>query len=220
MILAKSYKEIMDKIEVTEEMRKRILENIYNIDIKPEERKIYKFPFYARYMVAAACIVTIITATVLIAHKTLKEPEPPVSYVQNTEEPGPVADVPLFEEAVSAEELSEKAGFIIGDIKNLPFKAEKTNYVLISGETAEISYIKGNKTVIFRKSKGNGDNSGDYTAYEKTVIKDFGFGEVTLKGSKKTYNLAVWENGGYSYSLHCKKGVPENTIKNIIIQIK
>lgn len=97
--------------------------------------------------------------------------------------------------------------------------AIKNHHRIVKLDGMAIS-VKGNKTVIFRKSKGNGDNSGDYNVYEKTVIKDFGFGEVTLKGSKKVYNLAVWEKGGYSYSLGLKKGVPENTIKNIIIKIK
>ena len=64
----------------------------------------------------------------------------------------------------SLAELAKAVGF---DIKapTVPAGYEaSTAYIDISGELAEVFYAKGDDTLVYRVSKGEGDSSGDYNA--------------------------------------------------------
>lgn len=61
----------------------------------------------------------------------------------------------------SLAELAKAVGF---DIKapTVPAGYEADAYIDISGELAEVFYVKGDDTLVYRVSRGEGDNSGDY----------------------------------------------------------
>ena len=116
----------------------------------------------------------------------------------------------------SVEELSEKAGFPVYDLKKdiLPFKT--IEYYSYWEELAEIEYTgsDGNYAV-YRKEEGNEDPSGDYNEY--SVKKEISLNDIqiTLKGDE-SYNLAIWTYEGYSCSLYLSEGISENEFRDIL----
>ena len=55
--------------------------------------------------------------------------------------------------------------------------------------------------ISIRKAEGDGDISGDYTEYEQTGVVDAGGVDVTVKGDGDGIYLALWSDGGYTYSI-------------------
>ena len=82
--------------------------------------------------------------------------------------------------------------------------AETVYQVLPSedGATLEVLCRNGDDRLVLRKAPGTGDISGDYTIYgqERTVTADGC--SVTLKGENGRFALAIWADGGYTYSVH------------------
>ena len=143
--------------------------------------------------------------------------------------------VPDIVEVISAKELSEAVGFEVADLENLAFEVKESRYVSYWGNLAQISYIGEQQTMIYRKSvdgkddKGNNgnknnsdnsDNSGDYNNYQEVVTKAIGDKQVTLKGNDGEYNLAIWANGGFLYSVSFVEGVAVEEVERIVGGLK
>ena len=196
MTLGKAYDEIMDKIEVTEEMRRRVLARIAAEDIAPVRPKVLRFPAWKKYLSAAACLILVIAGAAALPRLVrLLPPE------------GGVQVVPQIEEAPSLAELSRLVGFEVEEGFALPFEPEETAYCSYWNELAQIQYSGAGQTATYRQSAGTGDNSGDYTAYGDMAELAAGGLAVTLKGSGGVYVLAVWTDGSFSYSLGLSQGV-------------
>lgn len=214
MILSKSYKEIMKKIEVTDEMQRRILRNIQR-EVQEERDAAPPVPVRIkskrmRFLSAAACFV-LIAAAVWTAPSFLGPSD---------EGPGKPGDLPGPDaleggylgivECSSAEELEKQVGFSLEGLPEVPFEPEQMSYLSYFGELAEIVYSSEAQTLTWRKSKGNEDNSGDYNAYEDVLTRTAGADgavRITLKGNEGVYRLAVWSSGGYSYSVSLTEGI-------------
>ena len=84
---------------------------------------------------------------------------------------------------------------------SLPFQPEQTTYLSYWGELAQIQYTAGEASAVYRKSAGDQDNSGDYTPYSAQTQLQAGSRSVTLKGDDTGYVLALWSDGGFSYSI-------------------
>lgn len=216
--MEKAYDEIMDRIEVSVEMRNRILSNIQAIDLKEPVKKVVRFPAYKKYLSIAACFAVLLVGTIAllntgrINNPGVVAPEPGVA------SPGPevVAPGPGIVEVASAEELSEAVGFEVTDISALPFAVEKKTYTAYFQDVAEVRYDGDEQTAIFRKSIGTEDNSGDFNSYDAVEEISVGTVSVTLKGTPDLYTLAVWFDGEYSYSLQLSKGISETEWRGII----
>lgn len=196
MTLGKAYDEIMGKIEVTEEMRRRVLARIAAEDIAPARPKVLRFPAWKKYLSAAACLVLVIAGAAALPWLVrLLPPE------------GDVQVVPQIEEAPSLAELSRLVGFEVEEGFALPFEPEETAYCSYWNELAQIQYSGAGQTATYRQSAGTEDNSGDYTAYGDVAELAAGGLTVTLKGSGGAYVLAVWTDGSFSYSLGLSQGV-------------
>lgn len=196
MTLGKAYDEIMDKIEVTEEMRRRVLARIAAEDIAPVRPKVLRFPAWKKYLSAAACLILVIAGAAALPRLVrLLPPE------------GGVQVVPQIEEAPSLAELSRLVGFEVEEGFALPFEPEETAYCSYWNELAQIQYSGAGQTATYRQSAGTEDNSGDYTAYGDMAELAAGGLAVTLKGSGGVYVLAVWTDGSFSYSLGLSQGV-------------
>ncbi len=107
----------------------------------------------------------------------------------------------------SLAELAKAVGF---DIKapTVPAGYEADAYIDISGELAEVFYVKGDDTLVYRVSRGEGDNSGDYNTYSNKKTVDVNGVLVELRGNDKV-NVAVWSNGGFAHSVLSEQGIVE-----------
>ena len=103
----------------------------------------------------------------------------------------------------SIEELSNTVGYEV----EIPFVAEQIEYTAYWQEMAQISYTGEGQTLIYRKSVGEEDNSGDYTDYQNCIEVEINTISVQLKGNAETFNLAIWNANGYSYSIQVGKGL-------------
>lgn len=220
--MKKRYDEIMNKIEVTDEMRKRILENVGKADISPVNRR---FGVMKILLPLAACFAVVITAAIILPNlgsggvHTVSPTETTVTSPTETTE-NDVLAIPDIKEAASAAELSELVGFEVGDVECLPFSPEKTEYTSYWGEIAQIDYTVGEKSAYFRKSLGSEDNSGDNNVYSEEKAFSAGGISAVLKGESGKYTLAVWSDGGYSYSLSLFDGISAAEWEDIIMKIK
>lgn len=114
----------------------------------------------------------------------------------------------------SLAELAKAVGF---DIKALTVPAgyEADAYIDISGELAEVFYVKGDDTLVYRVSRGEGDNSGDYNTYSNKKTVDVNGVSVELRGNDKV-NVATWSNGGFAYSVSAKQGISETEVAAVV----
>ena len=114
----------------------------------------------------------------------------------------------------SLAELAKAVGF---DIKapTVPAGYEADAYIDISGELAEVFYVKGDDTLVYRVSKGEGDNSGDYNTYSNKKTVDVNGVLVELRGNDKV-NVATWSNGGFAYSVSAKQGISETEVAAVV----
>ena len=110
----------------------------------------------------------------------------------------------------SLAELAKAVGF---DIKapTVPAGYEADAYIDISGELAEVFYENGNDTLLYRVSRGEGDNSGDYNTYSSKKTVDVNGVSVELRGNDKV-NVATWSNGGFAYSVSAEQGISETEV--------
>ena len=203
--MGKAYDELMDKIEVTPEMRQRVLRRVTSEDIAPAKPKVMSFPKLKKYLSAAACLVLVIAGAAVLPRLT--QPQPPG---------GDVQVVPQIEEAASLDELSTLTGFDVDVGFVLPFEPEETTYCSYWNELAQIQYSGQGQTATYRQSVGAADNSGDYTVYGDVVEITASDLSVTLKGDGGVYVLAVWTDGAFSYYLRLSQGVPQAEWLDII----
>lgn len=107
----------------------------------------------------------------------------------------------------SLAELAKAVGFDI-KVPTVPAGYAAAAYIDISGELAEVFYAKGDDTLVYRVSRGEGDNSGDYNTYSGKKTVDVNGVSVELRGNDKV-NVAVWSNGGFAHSVLSEQGIAE-----------
>ena len=194
----RKYNEAMEHIEVTPEMRSRILDNIENMDFAEKKRaEIVRFPNIKRYATLADCLAVMLVGTLALPNLLDISNEPPV--IENND----------IVEVSSAEELSKTVGFEVSEPGNLPFEPESVVYTAYWAEMAEIIYTNDEQTAAFRKGIGSDDVSGDYNSYELTNEISVNGINTTLKGNGETYTLAIWTDGEFAYSLSLSEGAGE-----------
>ena len=211
MTLKTRYEEIMDRIEVTDEMRGRILKNLGELDwSQTSYAKAARISPWKRSLSIAACFILLLAGTLALPGILEREPFDDAPVVIN---PGG-----KITEVTSSEELSEAVGFTVADIE-LPFVPEQRIYTAFGTELAQIQYQGEGQSAIFRKSVGTEDNSGDYNSYSETEEITAGPVQGTLKGESGTYTLAVWTDGEFSYSLALTEGLPAENWEVLINEI-
>lgn len=201
MTLKKAYNEIMEKINVTDEMKARILDNLQSIDIERPSKQLLQFSTCKKYLSIAACFAFLLIGIIAVPHFLADgQVEPPVELGN-----------PAFNmvEVDSLQELSEAVGFEVADAGLLPFEVTNTRYMAYGQDLAEITYSGDGQTAVFRKSIGREDNSGDFNVYEESKEMTIDTYSVSLKGSAGEYVLATWSNGEFSYSLQLSSGISE-----------
>lgn len=204
----KKYDEVMEHIEVTPEMRQRILRNIQQVDLtKQKPSKVVTFPRWKQLTTIAVCLAIVLTGILTISQIfDLGADDPYIDLAPATE----------IVEVKTIEELSEEVGFPVNEMSNLPFGVENTVYIAYWKEVAEITYTGDGQTAVYRKGTGSSDISGDYNIYNSEIEMSINDYDVTLKGNDKVYSLAIWTDGDYSYSLSLSNGKTESEWKIIL----
>ena len=178
------YEQIMDKIEVTPEMRQRVLRNVEAEQAKQKKRQLTR-----RLVTLAACLAIVVCCWYVWKPKQTDPPEQGMMAVSQ------------IDTADSLEALTEKSVTPMNELTGVPFTVERTEYVSYWDELAEIQYFGGSDCRCYRKSPGMEDNSGDYNVYAQEETLEISGNAVTLKGGNGTYSLAIWTDGSYAYSI-------------------
>ena len=197
MTLKGRYDEIMDRVQVTDEMRARVLEKVRQADLSaPEERRPAPAA-WRRWGAMAACLAVIVAGGLALPH--LLTPN-------GTEDP-PVLAGPGMEEMDSRAALEQAVGFSVEEAETLPFAPQEVLYTAFDSGLAQIEYRGENgQTALLRKSQGQEDNSGDFNQYPDVETLAAAEADVTLKGTDGQFVLALWQEDGFSYSLSLSQG--------------
>lgn len=84
----------------------------------------------------------------------------------------------------------------------------------------QVDYTSGEAEVLIRKAASQDDPSGDYNVYDKEETVNVGDLSVTMKGNSDSMNLAVWNDGEYSYSVYTSAGMSQEMLAEIVSQVK
>lgn len=196
------YDEVMEKLEVTPEMRARILRNVEAQAAQPRKKP----NRLRRFAALAACLAVLLVGAMALP-KFISSPVPEESETM-------IANGMV--EVASKEELSEAVGFPVKSAQSLPFFPQSIYYTSYWGEMAQIDYANGGSTACFRQSLGEEDNSGDWNEYPAKESFTVNGCAVTLKGERDSYTLGIWSDGTYSYSLSLSAGQPASVWAELI----
>ena len=215
--MSKSYNEIMETIHMSEEAHERILSDIKKECTGRKKGKISFEPKVARNLTAAAAVAVCVIAVPIIYHLQNTSVNQEDNVAIGTDTSVQVANGIV--ECTSVEELSEKVGFSVYDLKKetLPFKVDTVEYYSYWKYLAEIEYIGSDGDyAVYRKQAGSEDPSGDYNEYSVQDVISLKDIQITLKGDRKLYNLAVWTYEGYSYSIYLSDGISQDKFRDIL----
>lgn len=171
------YQEIMDKVQVTDDMKARILQNIDNNVNSSAGNNIYALPtpkksskvvsFLKTASVAAAFVLVAVgsfavfnsgilnknNATADSAMESMMVAEADVQ-TEGAVETGANADDPnVISTYGTANSMSNITGIGVNDIDELLDEAEDSSYALLEGNTAQIQYKMSDDTVTIRKQQ-------------------------------------------------------------------
>ena len=218
------YEEVMDKVEVTPEMRERVLNgigeklsrnqekavNIVDITQTSKANRRKRAEIHRKLLSLAACFALLLLAGIAVPRLFYKAPDYTGDETQA---------VPDITEWASAEDLSEKVSFPVEDIFSLKEKAGDTTYLAEWG-MAEIRYLVDGQTISYRKSQPAGEDiSGVYETYESERTGIVDGHEYSLKGNGDTCSLILWTDDEYSYSIYFEEAVPTEQAEAILTEL-
>ena len=112
----------------------------------------------------------------------------------NTQIPNPFIDCETLADAAAL------AGFDI-IVPDSVDGYEERAITAMEKDMIQVLYLHGDDQICVRKAAGDEDCSGDYNAYSEEKTVTVGDREVTLRGNNGKVMVAVWSEGGYSYSI-------------------
>lgn len=227
------YNKFMNKIEVTDEMRSRILKNIGEADLTPQKKSF--FVRYRSWLAAAACLALIVVGAIVVKNVSdggliggasgntangslnygtggvsdstpddMLGAEPSEGAGPSTGDTMAIYDVTEY---ATPEELSAAVGFSVKVPQEVPFSYDSVTYSRMWG-FAEIDWYSGDEEAAsFRKNVSDDDVSGDCADYAEVEELTSGDIIVTMKGDDAAVRLVVWNSGEYGYSLRVPGGI-------------
>ena len=210
------YNEIMEHIELTDEMRERIIGNIGAIQ---RRRKIERA---VRLISAAAACVVIAVGSIAVFNKTQKPKlQEDTSSVASQEQDSDTQAVWTEDDFENVEELSEAFGLELHDVDNvMPFKVQERSYDVLFDSIAEINYYGADDVnCCIRAGKDTEDVSGDYNEYTLKKEAEINGVNITLKGNDNRYYLATWIKDGHFYAVSLSDGADEQKISDIVLAV-
>ena len=210
------YNKYMDKIEVTDEMRERILKNLGNVDLQPKKQSV--FIRYRAWFAAAACLAVVAVGAVTVARLSGQNiVSPSQGEASGTYEGDGLMGWLDMTECGSVEELSAAVGFEVSVPEELPFSFNSTEYLARGDSMAEITWsCGGERAACFRQQKASGDISGDFTSYQDEITLQIGGIDITAKGDGGIIHLAYWNVGEMAYSLNVEDGISEQQLTDFV----
>ena len=112
----------------------------------------------------------------------------------NTQIPNPFVDCDTLADAAAL------AGFDI-IVPDSVDGYEERAITAMENNMIQVLYLHGDDQVCVRKAATDEDCSGDYKAYSEEKTVTVGDKEVTMRGNNGKVMVAVWSEGGYSYSI-------------------
>ena len=221
------YNEIMEHIQVTDEMRARILQSVQQADLSPKKKSIPYQNILKMTAAMAACAAIFVAGRGVLLGKGSASGAPMMSAAEAGDEMSAQESkeestqiVNGMAECPDAESLEQEVGFSVPQLKTLPFAADAVVYTSYWGEMAEVQYTGGTESICLRKAPGEESVSGDYNEYAAVQQAEIGDAKAVLKGSQEgSYQLAEWQKDGYSYSLQTSEEFPlewwESAMKEI-----
>lgn len=212
------YNEIMEHIELTDEMRERI---ISNVSAKQKRRRISRMISAA--LGAAACIVVVFGAVTVMKNTDSmnKKPDKPTVNEQLTSTP--IVDDTLTYGGTSynsAAELSKDFGVEIHDISKLPFDVMNASYSIMFDSFAEADYYgKNGEDCCFRVGKDTENITGEYYEFTTVETEKLSGIDITLKGYGDSYHIASWVKDGHFYSVSLSRGTDKDNLLEIADEV-
>ena len=123
-----------------------------------------------------------------------------------------------------AEEMQEQAALSLTLPEKLPDWVTETIYRAMPGKLAEVIYQGGENEIRVRAAEGSEDISGVYGSDREA--RDVTVGEKTIhtKGAdadgERLLFAATWTDGGRTYSVTSTQGVPEETLLELVEEIR
>lgn len=112
----------------------------------------------------------------------------------NTQIPNPFIDCDTLADAAAL------AGFDI-TVPDSVDGYEERAITVMENDMIQVLYLHGDDEICVRKATGEEECSGDYNEYSEEKTMTVGDKEVTLRGNNGKVMVAVWTEGGYSYSI-------------------
>lgn len=112
----------------------------------------------------------------------------------NTQIPNPFVDCDTLADAAAL------AGFDI-IVPDSVDGYEERAITAMENDMIQVLYLHGDDQVCIRKAVGEEECSGEYNAYSEEKTVTVGDKEVALRGNNGKVMVAVWSEGGYSYSI-------------------
>lgn len=128
-----------------------------------------------------------------------------------------------FIDYTTIEDAQKLAGFNMTIPQTMPEGYSKSAIRAIKSKMIEIIYLNGDSEIRIRKAIGNEDISGDYTSYKEEKETQINGVKVTMKGDNGKVNVAVWNDGGYVFSItvNCGgTGLDSTIISNMASSVK
>lgn len=207
--MSKNYNKIMSKVILSDDMHHRIMNNIGEYNFKTNT-KIFILHKHTQFISLVACIAVLIVGAYTITTFNKYNTENNKNVLNTTSD---------IVDASSTKELSQLVGFQVKTLSYLPFDVIDTTYTSYWKEFSQIEYLGSTETATFRTALGNQDISGDYNTYSSMEQLTIGENVITLKGTNDLYNLAIWNDSTYSYSIQLSNGTSINTWIAIINSI-
>ncbi len=227
------YQQVMDRIEVDQEMKQRVLANVQKeVGKKNPEKKIVPIRMWRRYAgIAAAAVVVLIGAGVYQNMKVVEEAgKEEVVETANDSIPGDDTGVLIssgFIDAATLQEAEELAGFALEAPESVEGFAEKRISVL-DLDTKMIQVIYYNEgtdaDVMIRKENfgpdGAMDITGDYNTYSEETTTEVNGQEITIRSENGAAYNAIWNDGEYNYSISASEGISLEFMKELLAQVQ
>ena len=201
------YREMMEQITLTPEMKARILQNVEQ-GIPATPKKVIRFSTLKKFTTLAACLALLVASPFVMEQLSPAIDPPPVQVIH---------DIKNFS---TVELLSDSVGFDVEQIELPAFPSDTIKYKAYHSELAELTYQGEHTALTFRKSRGADDNSGDYIQYNDVKRLSLNDTAITIKGnSTDSFNLATWNRGDFSYSLRTTDGLDQQSFSDLLLTL-
>jgi len=236
------YNEIMEHIEVSDEMKRRVLKNIEKHFEEKEledgeiaatilrppaaSRTAHRRKWIKIFVVLAATMILCVCPILIMKNQTpqIAESSKPNQNAQDKRyyKKGKRGKSQKIEQDIqkleSIQDLSEAVGFIVPEIDGIPFDVTNVEYLAKDG-SAEIVYSgESGRSLQFSMSKGVEDYS-EYLERESENIKTIKVSslDVTIfKETEEKISYVVWTDGEYMYSLDLDEGTDEASVVRMV----